>query len=337
MGPWRQPSGPGEDPGPWVQVEGPLPRGVSLEVRALDAKSKAQPAADYFEAFNENSARNILCLKLGPTCPEDAVVILTHAEAKEGHSLCPRVRVEAASSSRCHIVEMFRGGEYSYGRYSITRLLLEEEATLTHTKIQLEGPRAQHYGKVEATLREGASLKSFTLSCGAALARNNIHLYLEAPGARGELYGAFPLENEQHGDHYVEVHHRASSTHSDQLFKGILAGRSHGAFTGKILVARGISSIDASQLSKNLLLSRKARISTRPELEIDADDVRCTHGATVGHLQEEEMFYLTARGIPRESARRLLGLAFARDVILRQDCLEVRQLLESALESRQLA
>lgn len=331
VGPWKRPVEPVAAAGHPVEIEGPLPRGVHGEF----VQPPTITPEDYFEALNGLWAQECLHLSFGQDCPEDTVIVLLHAQVEGGESsLYPRVSVTLAPGVQGHLVEIFRGQEGIYGRYGVTSLSLGQESSFTHTKIQRESLRAQHYGKLLVHLDQGASFKSFTLSCGGGVVRHNIHLYLEGEGAKGGLYGAFPLGQGQHGDHFVEVHHRASHTESRQLFKGILSGKSHGAFSGNILVSRGVRGVDASQLSKTLLLSPKARIFTKPELEIDADDVRCSHGATVGQLEEEEIFYLMARGIPRELARRLLSLAFAREIITEQDCPRARQFLEDGLESQ---
>ena len=147
------------------------------------------------------------------------------------------------------------------------------------------------------------------------------------------MNGLYALRDEKKSDNYTEIHHNASNTTSGQLFKGILANKSRGVFTGRIFIHREAQQVDANQLNKNLLLSKEARIDTRPQLEVYADDVKCAHGATIGQLNEEELFYLQARGIPKQEAYEILMAAFSEDALMKVNDDGTKLWLTSFLES----
>ncbi len=186
-----------------------------------------------------------------------------------------------------------------------------------------------------------SNFKSHNISLGGLLVRNDVNAVLST-GCEGTLNGLYLVNGKQHVDNHTALDHAAPHAASHELYKGILGGRSSAVFNGKIFVRKDAQKTDAKQTNKNLVLSENAVINTKPELQILADDVRCTHGATVGQLDEEALFYLRARGIEKTDARDLLIYAFARDVIDRIGVASVRKYLEKALfrslmHSRQLA
>src|SRR5690606_21635039 len=145
--------------------------------------------------------------------------------------------------------------------------------------------------------------------------RKNLVLRLNEPGANGESYALFLTNEEEHSDVYTLIDHRAADTTSAQMAKGILDGNSRGVFTGKIFIRPDAQRVSSSQLNKNLLLSKKAQVHSQPQLEIFADDVKCSHGSTTGQLSDDEVFYFSARGIPSEKARTLLALGFGLEIV----------------------
>ncbi|MBP9682745.1 MAG: SufD family Fe-S cluster assembly protein, partial [Bacteriovorax sp.] len=161
-----------------------------------------------------------------------------------------------------------------------------------------------------------------------SLARHNINLELREATAEGAVHGLFTLKKNEHTDIFSTITHFADHTYSDQLFKGILAGESHGVFTGKIIIKQDAQQSTSSQLNKNLILSKKARIDTRPQLLVHADDVKCSHGATIGQLSGDEEFYLQSRGIPKEHARRMLCFGFATDALQKIENEQIKQFAE---------
>ena len=182
-----------------------------------------------------------------------------------------------------------------------------------------------HTELLTARLAEDANLKLGYLDLGGKLVRNDVHVDLARPGASCELFGLFMAAEGQHIDNHIRVDHTASRTVSRETFKGIIGDRGRGVFNGKVVVHKNTRQIDATQSSDNLLLSDRAEIDTKPELEIYADDVKCSHGATVGQLDEDQLFYLRSRGVDEETARGLLTFAFANDILRRLDMAELRE------------
>jgi Fe-S cluster assembly protein SufD len=166
------------------------------------------------------------------------------------------------------------------------------------------------------------------LAIGAALSRTNIYTTLAGEGCGATLNGLYMLDGEQHCDHQTMIVHAQPNTYSRELYKGVLDGRSHGVFNGKVYVHPAAQKTDGKQTNNTLLLSDTAQIDTKPQLEIFADDVKCTHGATVGQIDQLALFYLKSRGIDRALARRLLTYAFAADVLEKIDVAAVRHGLE---------
>lgn len=188
-------------------------------------------------------------------------------------------------------------------------------ARLDHAKYQQESPATRHLGLSVAELAEGSDLASFVLSSGAALARCETQLTLGGPKASARLSALYLGAGSQHHDITTRLVHQAPDCQSEQLIKGVLDGAARGVFQGQIQVAQQAQRTDGQQMSRVLLLSREAEANTKPELEIFADDVACTHGATIGELEADQLFYLMARGIPKEAARSLLIAAFIQEAL----------------------
>ena len=169
---------------------------------------------------------------------------------------------------------------------------------------------------------------SFSFAAGAALSRINVYTSLDGEGCGATLNGLYMLDGEQHCDHQTRIEHARPNTYSREVYKGILDDRSHGVFNGKVYVHPIAQKTDGKQTNNTLLLSDTAQIDTKPQLEIFADDVKCTHGATVGRLDEQALFYMKSRGVSRDLARQLLTYAFAADVLETIEQTNVREELE---------
>ena len=198
---------------------------------------------------------------------------------------------------------------------TVTEANLGAGARLDHCKIQRESIQAFHLATLEVRQERDSYLNSFSFAQGAALSRTNIYTTLAGPGAHATLYGLYLGEGRQHVDHQTRIEHAAPNCTSWEVYKGILDGHGHGVFNGKVYVHPVAQKTDGKQTNKNLLLSGTAKVDTKPQLEIFADDVKCTHGATVGSLNEMPLFYCRSRGIPEAEARTLLTYAFAADVL----------------------
>jgi len=258
--------------------------------------------------------------------------ILFVSDAIAAKTQCnPRTLIVAERHSKATVIESYVAtGEASYFTNAVTEVLLEDGANLTHLKIQRESPRAFHVGTIEAEQKRDSHYQSFSFATGAALSRTNIYTTLNGEGAGATLNGLYMLDGEQHCDHQTKIEHAQPNCFSRELYKGVLDGASHGVFNGKVYVDPIAQKTDGKQTNKVLLLSERAQVDTKPQLEIFADDVKCTHGATVGRVDETALFYMKSRGINKELARRLLTYAFAAEVLETIEVEAVRQELERA-------
>jgi Fe-S cluster assembly protein SufD len=196
-----------------------------------------------------------------------------------------------------------------------SEIVLEKAATLRHVKIQDEGAGTYHVARGHVAVGEGASYRSHVVTLGAVLSRNELAVRLSAARAECRLSGLYVVDGERHADHHLGVDHEVADTKSFQTYKGVLDDEARGVFTGRVLVRRDAQRIEARQTNKTLLLSEGAVAETRPQLEIYADDVQCSHGAAVGRLDADATFYLRQRGLDPAAARALLTWAFADEVL----------------------
>jgi Fe-S cluster assembly protein SufD len=207
--------------------------------------------------------------------------------------------------------------EDAYFTNAVTELVAEEDSAVEHCKFQDESPSAFHMAAIHARMGRNCRLISHSIATGARLSRNNIRTSLAGQGVECVLNGLYLTRGEQLADHHMIVEHAEPHCASHEYYNGILDGRSKGVFHGRILVRQLAQKTDAKQTNKNLLLSEDATIDTKPQLEIYADDVKCTHGATVGQLNEDSIFYLRSRGLGEDTAKRMLIHAFAGEIIER--------------------
>jgi Fe-S cluster assembly protein SufD len=221
-------------------------------------------------------------------------------------------------------------GAGAYFTNAVTEATIGDGATLTHLKLQRESAQAYHVGTLDVRQARDSHLFSFSFAIGARLSRTNIYTELRGEGCGATLNGLYLGDDEQHMDHQTRIEHVAPNCYSRELYKGILDGSAHGVFNGKVYVHPEAQKTDGKQTNQTLLLSEKAQIDTKPQLEIFADDVKCTHGATVGRLDETSLFYMKSRGVNARTARELLTYAFAADVLETIELAEVREGLESA-------
>lgn len=264
--------------------------------------------------------------------PDNAVVdkpIWIEYKATLERTTHPRNLIVVGTNSQVQIVERYSGS----GRYftnTVTEIVVGENSNVEHVKLEEESGEAFHVGTIQAKQARNSNFKSHNICFGGLLVRNDVNAVLST-GSEGTVNGLYLLNGHQHVDNHTAIDHAEPYANSHELYKGILDGSSSAVFNGKIFVRKDAQKTDAKQTNKNLVLSENATINTKPELQILADDVRCTHGATVGQLDEESLFYLRARGIAQADARNLLIYAFARDVIERIGVAEVRNYLETAL------
>lgn len=224
---------------------------------------------------------------------------LRHLVVAEGGSRATVIARQATLGEEVHFVD------------TLTEVVVEESATVDYLKLQEESLRAFPLGQLRARVEKDGRFTSRTFSFGGQLAREDIHVELVENGAQCELDGLYLADGRQHTDTHTRVDHLVAGTSSRETYRGVLAGRARGVFNGRVIVERDAQQTDARLTNHNLLLSPEAEIDTQPQLEIYADDVKCSHGATVGQLDETQVFYLRSRGLSEAAARAALTYAFA--------------------------
>jgi Fe-S cluster assembly protein SufD len=286
-----------------------------------------------FVALNTANTEDGAFVEIAKAAVIDEPIHLVYlSTAMDEAATYPRNLVLAGAQSQFSLIETFMGT----GRYftnAVTEIVAGEAAVVDHYKLQMESAPAYHVASMQVQLARDANFTSQSISLGGALTRNDITAVL-SEGTECTLNGFYLAGGTQHVDNHTAIDHAKPHGTSHELYKGILDGRSNAVFNGKILVRKDAQKTDAKQTNKNLVLSEDATINTKPELQIYADDVRCTHGATIGQIDAESLFYLQARGIRREEARSMLIVAFARDILDRIKIEPLRELVESEVIGR---
>jgi Fe-S cluster assembly protein SufD len=307
---------------------------VSGFAQAADFGSLARPERDRLVALNTMLAEDGAILRV----PEgmDGGVLLLVSIGRDIHAtpiaFHPRHAIRLGAGSALTVVEICAGqGKYLHN--PVTEIVVGAGATLRHVRLQTESKDAFHLATIYADVAEGGAYEEFTLSCGGLVARTEIHARLHGRHAHVALNAAQILGGAQHSDFTTVVSHDAPDCTSRQTVKHVLGGASRGVFQGKIEVARAAQKTDGYQMNQALLLSPDAEIDCKPQLEIYADDVKCSHGATVGELDAEQLFYLTSRGIPKAEARAILVRAFLAEALDVVENVAARSLLERSIES----
>jgi Fe-S cluster assembly protein SufD len=325
-------SGPGAPP-PGVSVRS-LARATPEDWKRFEpelgrrADFVARPFAALATALFEDGA--VVEFAPGSSVATPVHLVFWTTPAAEPVAVFPRLLVVAGEDARATVVESYRGGG-GYLACPVTELVARAGAVLDHYKLQRESLDAFHLGLLHVEAGRSANVSSQTFSLGAAIARHDVQAVLAGEGAEVTLNGLYLVRGRQLADYHMRVDHARPHTTSHELFKGVLDERSRGVFNGRIHVHPQAQKTDAKQTSRNLLLSSEALVNANPQLEIFADDVKCTHGSTVGQLDREAVFYLRSRGIGLEAARSLLTYAFAADVVERTRVEPLRRSLQEFL------
>ncbi|HEX4952744.1 MAG TPA: Fe-S cluster assembly protein SufD [Thermoanaerobaculia bacterium] len=271
----------------------------------------------------------------GAVIEEPVQLIFLTTAAPEPSAVFPRLLVVAGEASQLTLVETYASlGEGVTFTCAVTEVAAGAAAVVDHYKRQMESVSAYHLATLQFHQERASNLFSHSISTGGALVRNDVNAVLDGEGAECTLNGLYVLRGTQFLDNHMRVDHAKAHCNSFELFKGVLDERSRAVFNGRIFVAKGAQKTDAKQSSRNLLLSREALVNANPQLEIFADDVKCTHGSTVGQLDEDAIFYLRSRGIGEEAARSLLTYAFAADIVERLKVEPLRREVEEFLFHR---
>ncbi|HEY1497120.1 MAG TPA: Fe-S cluster assembly protein SufD [Candidatus Solibacter sp.] len=317
-----------------------LPKGLEVGPFADDPAAVAQHLGKYvsfddnaFVALNTAMTQDGALIRVarGAVIAEPIEIFYLTNCGKEPIATHPRALILVGANAQCTIVERYTGvSEAAYFTNAVTEIVVAESAVVDHYKIQQEALSAYHVATLQTSIGRSAVFSSTSISLGGALVRNDANASL-SEGSEGTLNGLYIVTGTQHIDNHTAIDHRQPHAASHELYKGILDGKSHAVFNGKIFVRKDAQKTDSKQTNKNLVLSDDAVVDTKPELQILADDVRCTHGATIGQLDAESLFYLQSRGIGKEDARNLLVFAFAQDVVDRIKVQSLRDSLEKIL------
>jgi len=297
----------------------------------------AVPAVTPFGAINTALFADGVLLHLSGAAADDAPIHVMHI-ATGAAAQCvvsPRLLVVLDDGASASLIETYAapdGGAHLTN--TVCEIALGAGARLQHVRVQREPETAWHVGLTTVSQRRDSHYRSVTLAQGGRLARHDLRTALTGPGAEALFYGLYLTDHEQLVDNHTVIHHQAPHCNSWEVYKGVLADRSHAVFNGKVVVDPEAQKTDAKQTNRNLLLSERAKVDTKPQLEIFADDVKCTHGATVGRLDEQQRYYVQTRGIAGRAARALLVWAFAAEVLAEIPGTPLRNALERMVHAQ---
>ena len=314
--------------GRWSMV-GAQKEQVSSE--AIELLKQFDFARNGFTALNLAFA-NVVLVRI-PKETSASEPIEFNFKADDGTVNFPHVIVVAEAGSKATIIESYESSAPSFTNAAI-QVFVEDNANITHYRVQRESVEAFHVGTTEVILGRGSFYNSTNINLGGKLSRHDIHLKFTAEGGEAYVDGLYMLSGEQHADTHSTIDHAVPNCASHQTYKGVLNDRSRGVFNGKVFVRENASGTDAQQSNKNLLLSNEARVDTKPQLEIFNDDVKCAHGATVGQLEDEELFYLLSRGLNDTLARNLLTYGFAEEIVNKIEIESIKKELDEAVLNR---
>jgi Fe-S cluster assembly protein SufD len=272
-----------------------------------------------FTALNTAAFRDggLLYVPAGLDLDRPVHFVFVTTAASEGTAIQPRNLIVVERGARATVIESYvtlaPGGVYWTN--PVTEVAAAEGSWLEHTRIQRESERAYHVGLTHVDQWRDSHYRSFSMAMGGAMARHNLHVRLNDENIETLMYGLYITRGDQVVDNHTAIFHDQPNCRSWEVYKGVLDGRSRAVFNGKVFVKPEAQKTDAKQTNRNLLLSDGAKVDTKPQLEIFADDVKCTHGATVGRLDDVALFYARSRGVPHAEAERLLTYAFAAEVI----------------------
>ena len=304
--------------------------GAVPEHLASHADWESQPFTALNTAFLSDGA--IVHVTAGTDCPQPIHVLYVSTPGAEPQVSHPRGLIVAEAGSRVTVIESYVGsGDGVYFTNAVTEIVVGDNATVDHYKIVMEHDQAYHVGTTHLHQGRDSSVTSHAVTLGGALVRNDLVAEIDGTGAICTLNGLYITRDRSHVDNHLRVEHLKPHGDSRQFYKGILDGHSRAVFTGRINVHKDAQKTDAKQTNMNLLLSDDAQIDTKPQLEIFADDVKCTHGATIGQLDQDAVFYLQSRGIPEDEARGVLLLAFAQASVDRVRPEPLRSRLQDAV------
>jgi Fe-S cluster assembly protein SufD len=301
-------------------------RAGSLAAALASDPGVLEPHLGRYAAFDQNAFTALnsafmrdgafLSLPEGSVIPEPIHLVFVSTARRQPMVIYPRNLIVVGAGCQLTVVESYIGIYNDvYFTNTVTEIVAGDGSAVEHYKVQLESEKAFHVGCLQAHPGRNSNFSSFFVSLGGSLVRNDVNAVLDREGIECTLNGLYLTRGKQHVDNQTFIDHARPHCSSRELYKGILDGKSSGVFNGKIVVRKDAQKTNARQTNKNLLLSEQALVNTKPQLQISADDVKCTHGATIGQLDDEALFYMRTRGMSEETARSLLTYAFASEVV----------------------
>ena len=316
---------------------GAAPEGCAPEGIEQHLGRYADVRRDVFTALNTALWEDGAYLRIRRGAAIEQPVHLLYVSAGAGAEIMthPRTLIVAEPTSHAAVIEDYVsiGAEAAFSN-AVTELVAGQDAVVSHFLVERENLAAFNVSTLRLEQARGSNVASHSILLGGGLVRNNVHPVLSGEGAECLINGLFVGAGSQHLDNYMLVEHAQPQCSSRQFYNGILDGHAHGVFHGRIIVHKDAQKTDAKQTNRNLLLSDDARIDTKPQLEIYADDVKCTHGATIGQIEDEQLFYLRSRGIDEVSARNTLLYAFAAECLDRMQEPAAREFAEGLIRER---
>ncbi len=288
-----------------------------------------------FVALNTMLMSDGVFIHLSPGAVIEAPIHLLYFGTINEGTAQLRNLIIAGEGSEATVIEHYASAaDLAYWTNAVTEIAVSENASVEHYKLEEEGDKAFHVATVQVRQDRDSRFISHNASLGGRLARNDINTRLDGENAQCALNGLYVIKGRQHVDNHTRIDHDKPRTASRELYKGVLDGWSRGVFNGKVIVHKNAQLTDSNQANHNLLLSPNAEADPKPQLEIFADDVKCAHGATVGQLDQDALYYLRSRGVPAAEARALLTFAFANDVIAHMRLEPIRARLEIMIRKR---
>ncbi len=296
--------------------------------------AQQQGATEVFTALNTSGISDVAIVWVGKNVVLDTPIHLLFVSTSEQPIVSqPRCLLVAESGSNVTVIEEYKSVDNSvYFTNSVTEIWLEENAEVSHTRIEQESLEAFHIGKTAVSQGRDSRYTCYAVSFGGRLSRHNLEVFQAGEQTDTNLFGLTAISGNQVGDTHSAIALNYPHGTTNQLHKCIVSDRAHGVFNGKVFVPKPAQLTNAAQLNRNLLLSSKARIDTKPQLEITADNVKCSHGATVSQLEDDEIFYLQSRGINASDARNLLVNAFAAEIINQLPINSLRESLNASIQ-----
>ena len=325
-----------------------LPKGLILETISEAIKKHPELVLTYFSKSASSEKNIFTALNTAFTdhgtfvhIEENAIIEkpiqILYVTKADDIFVSPRNLFLVSKNVQVKIIETYTGfGDHSYFTNQVTEFIVNDNAVVEHVRIQDEHLQSFHISTLSVDLEKSSNFSSYNINFGGSLVRNNVNATFNDSYAECRLNGLYVTEGAQFVDNHTMIDHAQANCLSNELYKGILNDSSRGVFNGKVFVRQDAQKTNAYQQNKNILLSNDAVVNTKPQLEIFADDVKCSHGATVGQLDKDQLFYLKARGIQEKEAKAILIYAFASDVVHTISMLQVRDHLEELLAEKLL-